>query len=558
MIMKFTKRNISSLTLATVLIASLSSCVPIFIPGKQTVSFATTSKDATVFVDNEQVGKGKRLSSKIEKTGSKQIIIKNDGYKDHYKVLLPERRVYAYYPLMLIDAFFIYPLMIDPLVKEKTFTYPKENRLVLKDQYYNKTEKEKYIDFEGVKLNVENKERDINWYDISHSENLDDNIIEAEKDREKEQAKEQAKDEKRSLKNKKKILLDEDSKKIVYENTKLAENIYKTLNKIGYIDTVNQIFLDNNNTLALAGVITKYSTYKISAKGIQGQPTGTGYANYSYAKAKIYITWYIKNSYGEKIDSIEDESYSGEFANSFIDSKGYDPMYGDAAENSLNKLMKTPLFLKYIKIDSNFKINDPILAITKPSNIVTNAEDATNASVIIKRKDKGHGSGFVISNDGYIITNFHVIADEFNNKTAEIKAILSNGDEVSVKVVRYNKMRDIALLKVENNFDKAFFLSSEKTFKKLMDVYAVGTPKSLELGQSVSIGILSNERKRNNNNLLQLNMSINSGNSGGPLFDKMGVLHGIVTSKLVGQSTEGVAFAIPSYLVQDYLNLKIQ
>jgi serine protease Do len=548
------KKNNVIIALSTLIIC-ISSCVPIFIPGKQTVNFTTTSKDATVFVDNEQVGKGKRISGKIEKTGSKQIIIKNEGYKDQFKVLLPERRVHSYYPLVIIDAFFLYPLLIDPLVKEKTFCYPKENRLVVKDQYNNKTEKEKYIDFDGVKLNIENKEKDINWFDLNHSENLEDDILKAEKERTKEQVKEEAKDEKRSLKKKKKILLDEESKKIVYENTKLAENIYKTLNKIGYIDTVNQIFLDNNNTLALAGVITKYSTYKISAKGI---PAGTGYSSYSYAKAKIYITWYIKNSYGEKIDSIEDESYSGEFANGFIGSKGYDPMYGDAAENSLYKLMKTPLFLKYIKIDSNFKINDPILSMAKPTNIVTNAEDATIASVIIKRKDKGHGSGFVISNDGYIITNFHVIADEFNNKTAEIKAILSNGDEVPVKVIRYNKMRDIALLKVENTFEKAFFLSSEKTFKKLMDVYAVGTPKSLELGQSVSIGILSNERKRNNNNLLQLNMSINSGNSGGPLFDKYGVLHGIVTSKLVGQSTEGVAFAIPSYLVQDYLNLKIQ
>jgi hypothetical protein len=546
-------RKISNITL-TVLIISVSSCVNIFIPGKQTINFTTTSKEATVFVDNEQVGKGKNISSKIVKTGSKQIILKNDGFKDQYKVLLPERRVYAYYPLLLIDIVCILPIGIDPLVKEKTFRYPKENRLVLKDQYLNKTEKEKYIDFEGVKLNVENNDKDINWYNISHSENLDDKILDAEKDREKVQAK----DEKKNLKKKKKVLLDEESKKTVYENTKLAENIYKTLNKIGYIDTVNQIFLDNNNTLALAGVIKKYSTYKITAKGLQNAYGGIGYATYSYAKAKIYITWYIKNSFGEKIDSMEDVSYSGEFSNSLIESKGYDPMYGDAAENSLYKLMKTPLFLKSIKIDSNFKINDPILAISKPSNIVTNAEDATNASVIIKRKDKGHGSGFVISNDGYIITNFHVIADEFNNKTADIKAILSNGDEVSVKVVRYNKMRDIALLKVENTFEKAFFLSSEKTFKKLMDVYAVGTPKSLELGQSVSVGILSNERKRNNNNLLQLNMSINSGNSGGPLFDKMGVLHGIVTSKLVGQSTEGVAFAIPSYLVQDYLNLKIQ
>ena len=92
---KSAERKISNLVL-TVLIMSISSCVPIFIPGKQTVNFTTTSKEATVFVDNEQVGKGKRLSGKIEKTGSKQIIIKNDGYKDQYKVLLPERRVYSF------------------------------------------------------------------------------------------------------------------------------------------------------------------------------------------------------------------------------------------------------------------------------------------------------------------------------------------------------------------------------------------------------------------------------------------------------------------------------
>ena len=544
---KFSIRKISNFSL-TVLILSLSSCVAIFVPNKQNINFSTTSKDAKVYVDNEQVGKGKIFRSKIKKTGCKQIIIKNDGYKDQYKVLLPERKIYSYWPIIISECWLMPAILIDLAISNNSiYSYPKLNRLALKDKYINKTANEKYIDFEGLKLNIENKERDINWYDINHSENLNKNILDAEKYKEKHQAKDDIKDSKK----KKKIYLEVESKKIIYENTKLAENVYKTLNKIGYIDTVNQIFLDNNNTLALAGVIKKYSTFLVSAKG-------QSLLLYSYAKAKIYITWYLKNSYGEKIDSIEDESYSSDFAFSFINSKGYDPMYGEAAENSLLKLMNNPKFVKLIKLDTNFKINDPILAVAKPSNIVTNAEDATNASVIIKRKDKGHGSGFVISNDGYIITNFHVIADEFNNKTAEIKAILSNGDEVSVKVVRYNKMRDIALLKVENTFEKAFFLSSEKTFKKLMDVYAVGTPKSLELGQSVSVGILSNERKRNNNNLLQLNMSINSGNSGGPLFDKMGVLHGIVTSKLVGQSTEGVAFAIPSYLVQDYLNLKIQ
>jgi serine protease Do len=552
---KFTKRKVSNFAFV-LLIGSISSCVAIFIPKKQKITFTTTSKDATVYVNNEQLGKGVNINSKIEKTGSKQLIITNEGYKDQYKVLLPERRVYSYYPLMLLDIPLIYTILINGLFKEKTFAYTKENKLLIKDQYVNRTDKEKYIDFEGVKLIIEDTKKDINWYkNVMHSENLDAKILEVEKEREKEKKN----DEIKSLKKKTKVLLDEESKKLVYEHIKLAENVFNTLNKTGYIDTVNQVFLDNNNTLVLSGVIKKYSTNQIIAKGLQLMATqGSTYFPYSYAKAKIYITWYIKNSYGEKIDSIEDESYSGEFTSSFIHSKGLDPMYGDAIENSLQKLMKTQIFLNHIKIDTNFNIKDSILTLSKPNKIVTNADDATNASVIIKRKDKGHGSGFVISNDGYILTNYHVIADEFNNKTAEIKAILSNGEEVSVKVIRYNKMRDVALLKVDNTFEKAFFLSNEKTYKKLMDVYAVGTPKSLELGQSVSIGILSNERKRNNNYLLQLNMSVNSGNSGGPLFDKTGILHGIVSSKLIGKSTEGVAFAIPSYLLQDYLNLKIQ
>ena len=88
------------------------------------------------------------------------------------------------------------------------------------------------------------------------------------------------------------------------------------------------------------------------------------------------------------------------------------------------------------------------------------------------------------------------------------------------------------------------------------DVYTIGAPKSVSLGQSISSGLISNERKVNNNNLIQLSMSINFGNSGGPIFDRKGNLHGVVVSKLVGNSTEGVAFAVPSYLLTKYLNLK--
>jgi len=110
-------------------------------------------------------------------------------------------------------------------------------------------------------------------------------------------------------------------------------------------------------------------------------------------------------------------------------------------------------------------------------------------------------------------------------------------------------------LKVEYNFEKAFLLTSEKTFKNLSEVYTIGAPKSVELGQSVSIGLISNERNSNNNNVLQLSMSLNGGNSGGPLFDKTGVLHGVIQAKLVGKDTEGVGFAIPGYLIPEYLKI---
>ena len=86
-------------------------------------------------------------------------------------------------------------------------------------------------------------------------------------------------------------------------------------------------------------------------------------------------------------------------------------------------------------------------------------------------------------------------------------------------------------------------------------MYTIGAPKSIELGQTVTTGIISNERNANNNELLQLSMPVNGGNSGGPLFNKTGVLDGVIVAKLVGESTEGISFAIPAYKIGAYLKI---
>lgn len=522
-------------------IVNATGCAYMFLPNREKITLNADHPNSKVFVDNEEVGEGQAIKTKIKKDGVKQVVVQTPGYKDAHQVLVQNKRHAAFWPLMVLDIPLVYGLIFDAMPMPKYFKFPKTNNVSSGVKYNNKTANERYIQLEAIKLNVADKDKDLtDYYNIKHSANLMEDMQKAEQSKVKTDQKLAAKSAKKS---KKKSLLTEDDKGINYDDTKFSEVVYKTLKKTGYIDTVNKLFVDNNS-MVLEGVIKKASVFHIS---------GAGYA--TYKKAKVNITWNIKNSFGEVIDSINDWSYSGDFINSNED-KG-EKMFADAVDNSYLNLKKNKTFTRNLLIDTNFAIKEPILAINAPKQSINDVSDASAATVTIKRATGGHGSGFAISNDGYILTNFHVIAGENVNKLESLTVLLSTGEELPVTVVRYNRMRDIALLKVNKTFDKAFNLSTVKSFKNLMEVYTVGTPKSIELGQSVSLGLISNERKTSNNNLLQLSMNINPGNSGGPLFEKNGTLQGVVTSKLVGYATEGVGFAIPSYLIPDYLNISL-
>ncbi|MBD0295457.1 MAG: trypsin-like peptidase domain-containing protein [Flavisolibacter sp.] len=523
--------------------AHLTGCATLFIPKNQKVTIKTQRHNSTVFVNNEEAGKGETIVTRLKKDGAKQVVVQTPGYKDAYYVLVQKKRHAAYWPMVALDlptAPLVYPLLIDAVPMPKFFCFAKVNELSSTYKYSNRANNEKFIDLEAIKLKVDNKDKDLrDYYGVVFSSDIMGEMEKAENNQLKYEQKREAKDLK---KKKKKTLLEEDNNKLNYDDTKFSETLYKTLKKTGYVDTVNKIFHDNNNTIALEGVIKKASVFHIQGSG-----------GSSYRKAKVNITWNIKNSFGEKLDSVNAWSYSGDFIYNSGD-KG-EKMFADAVENSYLSLLKNSRFTKHLPVDTSFGTTDPLLSVNIPKKSVQDVSEATTATVTIKREDGGHGSGFAITNDGYILTNFHVITGNTINKLANLTVILSDGEQVPVTVVRYNRMRDIALLKVNKTFEKAFNLNGTKSFRNLMEVYTIGTPKSIELGQSVSLGIISNERKYNNNSLLQLSMSVNSGNSGGPLFEKNGTLQGVVTGKLVGYATEGVGFAIPSYLIPAYLNL---
>lgn len=528
-------------------IVNLAGCATIFIPGKQKVTITTPQPNARVYVNNEEAGEGGTVTAKVKKDAAKQVVVQTPGYKDAYHALVLDKRHPAYWPLLLLDVPAVLPLVFDATSNPRFFRFAPNTNLPASYKYKNKTDSEKFLHLEAIKLDIENKDKDLkDYFGIHYAADVMEEIAKEERKKLKAELKQEAKDLKK--KKKKKSTLTDD-KKLNYDDTKFSEVVFKTLKKTGYIDTVNTVLADNNNTVVLEGVIKKVSVFYINASGYS-----------TYKKAKVNVTWNIKNSFGETLDTISGWSYSGDFAYNQYDKSESDKgekMFGDAVENSYLNLSKNPRFTRYLQLDTKFSIDDPVLAIKVPKQRIQDVSEATTATVTIKRKGGGHGSGFAITNDGYILTNFHVIAGKTLDSLAKITVVLSDGQEVPATVVRYNRMRDVALLKVNNRFEKAFNLSNTKSFKNLMEVYSIGTPKSVELGQSVSLGIISNERKSNNNNLLQVSINVNPGNSGGPLFEKSGALQGVVTSKLVGFATEGVGFAIPSYLIPAYLNLSL-
>ena len=158
------------------------------------------------------------------------------------------------------------------------------------------------------------------------------------------------------------------------------------------------------------------------------------------------------------------------------------------------------------------------------------------------------GSGFVLTTDGYIVTNYHVVE---NAET--VKVTMYNGDEYDARYVGGDEDYDIAVIKVEASDLQAVTLGDSERLNVGDHVLAIGNPLG-ELTFSMSGGMVSSVNRAINVdgtpfNMIQTDASINHGNSGGPLFNSFGEVVGIVSAKLEstssGSSVEGLGFAIP-------------
>ncbi|HSE42469.1 MAG TPA: DegQ family serine endoprotease [Acidobacteriota bacterium] len=162
------------------------------------------------------------------------------------------------------------------------------------------------------------------------------------------------------------------------------------------------------------------------------------------------------------------------------------------------------------------------------------------------------GSGVIISSDGYIITNNHVV-----DHSAGMKVTLPDGNRVSAKIIGTDPKTDLALIKVDAQGLQPIHFADYKTLQVGEWVIAVGSPFGEALQRTVTAGILSAKGRSNvgiadYEDFLQTDAAINPGNSGGALVDLNGNLIGINTAIVSSNgSNAGVGFAIPINIVQD-------
>ncbi len=197
------------------------------------------------------------------------------------------------------------------------------------------------------------------------------------------------------------------------------------------------------------------------------------------------------------------------------------------------------------------------------SPVVAIAEKASPSIVCIKvnsfsqgyfggiQESTSEGSGIIYSEDGYIITNYHVIESAIKNSNASIYVTLANSDEaLKAEIVGGDKATDLAVIKIDKTGLPAAEFGNSSELKVGELAVAIGNPLGEEFAGSVTVGYISALNRKittdgRTYNLIQTDAAINVGNSGGALLNSEGKVIGINSVKVSVTGVEGLGFAIP-------------
>lgn len=178
--------------------------------------------------------------------------------------------------------------------------------------------------------------------------------------------------------------------------------------------------------------------------------------------------------------------------------------------------------------------------------------DSVKDSVVTVYTDKGFGTGFVYTDDGYIITNYHVIDD-----TKKINVICTDGRKLEAQLIDGDELSDVAVIYVKNLGIPKLPVGDSDTLRVGEDVIAIGTPNDVEYAGTVTKGIISGVKRQvrvyeeagylsKTMEMIQTDTTLNHGNSGGPLINMRGEVVGINTMKYYASDAgDTLYFSIP-------------
>ncbi|MEG0981610.1 MAG: trypsin-like peptidase domain-containing protein, partial [Erysipelotrichaceae bacterium] len=180
---------------------------------------------------------------------------------------------------------------------------------------------------------------------------------------------------------------------------------------------------------------------------------------------------------------------------------------------------------------------------TMDSVVEITTESSKTSSFMEQYVEQGAGSGVILSSDGYIVTNHHVV-----NGATKISITTHNGKSYQAKIIGSDQQSDLALCKIDAKDLKPAILGDSEKLSIGDEAIAIGNP--LGQGATLTTGVISALDRDmtidgETMTLLQTNAAINPGNSGGGLFNASGELIGIVNAKTSGNNIEGLGFAIP-------------
>ena len=315
------------------------------------------------------------------------------------------------------------------------------------------------------------------------------------------------------------------------------------ISKVDFVEPFNETFQDNGyqvserKTFALEQSTPTDLSLAAEITDIQlshcGKRSASSLQNFTQNSTYLKIEWTVFDNLARKV-VFRTSSEGGEY--SFKKSARFNgaPLSASLAfRQATENLLAQPEFIELLQGNAaadtgysgqNAAIGDINIARGKPGGKFVAKTPMIERAAVTIRTTGGHGSGFVISNPGYVLTNQHVVG-----QNREVIVIMGNQQQRAT-VVRSHPGRDVALLKLEKSFTSQPLQVNDGRVNLGEEIYVVGTPLDESLSFSISRGIISARRVYDQRNYYQTDAAVNPGNSGGPVFDSSGNVIGITVA----------------------------